>query len=88
MIENLHTLHEWRHTLRCSLAVAVSVTIGCIVDPANAVWMAMGTLLVVQTSRTMAEHQVNLAAGLVVLACTALARVHPGVAGRRASSGR
>lgn len=51
MIESLYTLHEWRHTLRCSLAVAVSIAIGWIVDPANVVWIVMGTLLVVQTSR-------------------------------------
>ncbi len=49
--------HEWRHTLRCALAVAISVAVGSYFDPAQVVWMVMGTLLVVQTSRGTPARQ-------------------------------
>jgi hypothetical protein len=49
--------HEWRHSLQAVLATAAAVVLGHFMDAANTVWMVLGTLMVIQTSRGTPAHQ-------------------------------
>lgn len=57
MITRLHTLYEWRHTLRCAVVVTVAGTAGYVFDAANVVWIVIGALIVLQTSRGTPARQ-------------------------------
>lgn len=70
MITTLHNLYEWRHTLRCALVVAIAGTAGYVFDAENVVWMVIGALIVLQTSRGTPARQ-GLHALFAAVAATA-----------------